>query len=85
MKSGRFEPPLVNAGTGHDITIRELATLVQRTVGYAGEIVFDTTQPDGTPRKLMDVSQLSRAGWSARTPLVEGLRLAYAEFEAQLA
>jgi GDP-L-fucose synthase len=83
VKSGRFDPPLINVGTGHDITIRELAMLVQRTVGYTGEIVFDTTQPDGTPRKLMDVGRLSQAGWSARTPLVEGLRLAYAEFKAQ--
>jgi GDP-L-fucose synthase len=81
--TGRFEPPLVNIGVGHDITIRELAELVQRTVGHRGEITFDTSKPDGTPRKLMDVSRLARAGWSARTSLADGLRLAYAEFEAQ--
>ncbi len=83
--SGRFEPPLVNIGVGHDITIRELAELVQRTVGHRGEIAFDASKPDGTPRKLMDVSRLARAGWSARMPLAEGLRLAFAEFEARLA
>ncbi len=83
--SGRFEPPLVNIGVGHDITIRELAELVQRSVGHRGEIEFDTSKPDGTPRKLMDVSRLARVGWSARMPLAQGLRLAYAEFEARQA
>lgn len=72
-------------GVGHDITIRELAELVQHTVGHRGEIALDTSKPDGTPRKLMDASRLARAGWSARTPLAEGLRLAYAEFEGQQA
>ncbi len=61
VTSGRFEPPLVNVGVGSDITIRELAALIQRTVGHQGEIVFDATQPDGTPRKLLDVSRLSHA------------------------
>ena len=78
--SGRFEPPLVNVGVGSDITIRELAELIQRTVGHRGEIDFDATQPDGTPRKVMDVSRLARAGWSAHTPLAEGLRMAYVDF-----
>ncbi|MEQ1806566.1 MAG: GDP-L-fucose synthase [Burkholderiaceae bacterium] len=79
--SGRFEPPLVNIGVGHDITIRELAELVQRTVGHRGEIEFDTSKPDGTPRKLMDVSRLAQAGWAARTPLADGLRRAYADLQ----
>ncbi len=82
VTSGRFEPPLVNVGTGRDITISELATLIQRTVGHQGEIVFDTTQPDGTPRKLLDVSRLNGFGWAASTPLERGLRTAYAEFVA---
>jgi GDP-L-fucose synthase len=80
--SGRFEPPLVNIGVGHDLTIAELAALVARVVGYHGHIVYDTSKPDGTPRKLMDVSRLQAAGWQARTGLEDGLRAAYAEFVA---
>jgi GDP-L-fucose synthase len=80
--SGRFEPPLVNIGVGHDVTIAELAATVAQVVGYSGGIVYDTSKPDGTPRKLMDVGLLQRAGWQARTPLVDGLKVAYAEFAA---
>ncbi len=80
LSEERFAPPLVNIGAGADITIRELAELVQKTVGYAGELVFDTSRPDGTPRKLLDVSRLAQAGWTAHTPLHEGLALAYADF-----
>ncbi len=80
--SGRFEPPLVNVGVGHDVTISELAQIMQETTGFDGEIVYDRNQPDGTPRKLMDVSLLARAGWTARTALRDGLRHAYAEFIA---
>jgi GDP-L-fucose synthase len=80
--SGRFEPPLVNIGVGEDIAIAELAALVQRVVGFEGRIVFDTSKPDGTPRKLMDVARLRGAGWQARTALNDGLRSAYAEFAA---
>lgn len=79
-QSGRFEPPLVNIGVGDDITIKDLAELVRQTTGFFGEIVFDTTKPDGTPRKLMDVGLLNRVGWKASTPLAEGLRSAYADF-----
>ena len=78
--SGRFEPPLVNIGFGGDLTIAELAAQVQRVVGYEGEIVYDRSKPDGTPRKLMDVSRLAAAGWRASTALDDGLRTAYAEF-----
>jgi GDP-L-fucose synthase len=78
--SGRFEPPLVNLGVGTDVTIRELAQMVAQVTGFRGDIAFDTSKPDGTPRKLMDVGLLRRAGWSARTPLHEGLRLAYAQY-----
>jgi GDP-L-fucose synthase len=74
--SGRFEPPLVNIGVGHDVTIRELAETVRRVVGYPGDIVYDRSKPDGTPRKLMDVSRLHALGFSAATPLEDGLRLA---------
>lgn len=81
-QTGRFEPPLVNIGVGHDVTIAELAQLVQQVTGYEGQITFDTSKPDGTPRKLMDVGLLERTGWKARTPLLDGLRSAYAEFVA---
>ncbi|WP_020164801.1 GDP-L-fucose synthase family protein [Methyloversatilis discipulorum] len=72
--SGRFEPPLVNVGVGEDVTIRELAELVGKVVGFDGELIFDTTKPDGTPRKLMDVSRLNAMGWRAHTTLEQGLR-----------
>ncbi len=78
--SGRFEPPLVNIGIGTDVTIAELADLVRQTTGFSGDITFDTSKPDGTHRKLMDVSLLTRTGWRASTPLAQGLRSAYAEF-----
>jgi GDP-L-fucose synthase len=75
------EPPsLVNVGAGYDVTIRELAELVARTVGYEGEILNDTSKPDGTPRKLMDSSLIASLGWKATTPLEEGLRVAYQDF-----
>ncbi len=80
--SGRFEPPLVNIGVGTDVTIAELAAVVARVVGYGGSIVYDRSKPDGTPRKLMDVGLIKRAGWQARTELEDGLRVAYAEFAA---
>jgi len=83
--SGRFEPPLINIGVGSDLSIAELAALVQRVVGHRGRIVYDPGKPDGTPRKLMDVSRLSAAGWTARTPLADGLQVAYAEFLRSLA
>ncbi len=79
--SGRFEPPLVNIGVGTDVTIAELAALIGGIVGFRGEIVFDPGKPDGTPRKLMDVTRLAQAGWRARTALADGLRLAYADFQ----
>jgi GDP-L-fucose synthase len=80
--TGRFEPPLVNIGVGADLTIAELAEQVAQVVGYSGKIVYDTSKPDGTPRKLMDVSLLNEAGWKARTALQDGLKIAYAEFKA---
>jgi GDP-L-fucose synthase len=73
-------PPLVNIGVGHDLTIRELAETVKKVTGYTGEIVFDATKPDGTPRKLMDVGRLNAMGWRAKTDLNSGLLAAYQEF-----
>jgi GDP-L-fucose synthase len=80
--SGRFEPPLVNIGTGQDVTIAELAALIASVVGYAGRIEYDPSKPDGTPRKLLDVGRLAAAGWQAQTALADGLRSAYVEFAA---
>ncbi len=71
------EAPLVNIGTGEDITIRELAEMVQRVTGFEGRLVFDASKPDGTPRKLMDISRLHTLGWHHRIPLEEGLRDVY--------
>lgn len=76
--TGRFEPPLINIGVGYDVTIKELAETVMQVVGYQGQIVFDTIKPDGTPRKLMDVSHLHSQGWRAHTELNTGIRLTYA-------
>jgi GDP-L-fucose synthase len=70
----------INVGTGEDVTIAELARLVGEVVGYRGHIAFDPSKPDGTPRKLLDVSKLKALGWQASTPLLEGLRRAYAAF-----
>jgi GDP-L-fucose synthase len=80
MVTGRFDPPLVNVGVGHDVTIAELAAMVAKVVGWSGTIQYDTSKPDGTPRKLMDVSRLHSLGWRASTELADGLRLAYAGF-----
>lgn len=74
------EPGLVNVGTGEDLSIKELAELVKQVVGYEGEIDFDTTKPDGTPRKLMDVSKLHATGWKHTIELPEGIKLAYHDF-----
>lgn len=70
----------INIGTGVDITIKELAETIQKVTGYSGEIIFDTTKPDGTPRKLLDVSKLHNLGWKHSIELEEGLHLAYSAF-----
>jgi GDP-L-fucose synthase len=72
----------LNAGTGEDVTIADFATLVAETVGYTGKLQFDTSRPDGSPQKLLDVSKLATLGWRARTPLRQGLAAAYADFLA---
>jgi GDP-L-fucose synthase len=73
----------INVGSGEDTTIGELARMVGEVVGYDGRIVFDASKPDGTPRKLLDVSKLRALGWKAHTPLPDGLRRAYAAFLAR--
>ena len=70
----------INIGTGEDVTIKEVAELIKKIIGFDGEIVFDTTKPDGTPRKLMDVSLLNGLGWKYSTSLEEGIRKAYEWF-----
>jgi len=73
-------PPLINIGCGEDQTIRELAELVREIIGFGGDLVFDTTKPDGTPRKLLAVERLKSFGWSARTSLRSGISLAYTSY-----
>jgi GDP-L-fucose synthase len=74
------EEGLVNVGTGHDISIKDLALLIKKIVGYQGEIKFDTSKPDGTPRKLMDVSKLQSKGWKYTIELEQGIEMAYQDF-----
>ncbi|MBY0543664.1 MAG: GDP-L-fucose synthase [Sphingobacteriaceae bacterium] len=78
------EPNLINIGTGEDLTIKDLALLIQETIGYDGELVFDSSKPDGTPRKLMDVSKLHQLGWKHQIDLKEGLKLAYQDYLANV-
>ena len=77
--------PLVNIGWGQDVTIRELAELVQSVVGFRGRLIFDTAKPDGTPRKLLDVSRLTNLGWQPKIPLKDGIEQTYAWFKAHSA
>ncbi|MGE5522828.1 MAG: GDP-L-fucose synthase family protein [Rhodospirillaceae bacterium] len=77
------QPPLVNVGCGEDQTIRELAEMVAQVVGYRGEVAWDTSKPDGTYRKLLDVSRLKAVGWRPEVSLVEGIRRAYADFSRE--
>jgi GDP-L-fucose synthase len=79
-----FKPPLVNVGSGYDITISELAAHIAGIVGFQGEIVYDASKPDGTPRKLMDSSKLNALGWQPKVDLDTGLRRAVAMFETEV-
>jgi len=72
--------PIVNIGSGEDLTIRELAELIADVVGFTGKLVFDDSKPDGTPRKLLDITRLTALGWKPFTPLREGLRMTYQDF-----
>lgn len=74
------EPNLINIGTGEDLTIKDLALLIKKVVGFEGALTFDSTKPDGTPRKLMDVSKLHALGWKHQIELEEGIQLAYQDF-----
>lgn len=70
----------VNLGTGKELTIKELTELVAEVIGYDGEILWDTSKPDGTPRKLLDVSKLESLGWKYKTELKDGIKLSYEDF-----
>lgn len=74
------EPGFINIGTGKDISIKDLALLIKKIVGFEGDLAFDTSQPDGTPRKLLDVSKLHARGWKHEIELEEGIRLVYEDF-----
>lgn len=74
------EPGFINIGTGSDISVKDLALLIKKIVGYTGDIDFDASKPDGTPRKLMDVTKLHRKGWKHKIDLEDGIKLAYQDF-----
>jgi GDP-L-fucose synthase len=76
----QFQDNLYNVGTGTDLTIKELAEMIQRIVGHEGDIIWDSSKPDGTPRKLMDVSKMTKAGWKAKIGLEEGIKSTYQWF-----
>ena len=79
------EPNLINIGTGEDLSIKDLAILISKIVGFEGKIDFDLSKPDGTPRKLMDVSKLHSFGWKHKIDLEEGIKLAYEDFKQKYA
>ena len=83
LMESEVEDRLFNVGTGEDVTIRELAETVMMVVGFSGEIVFDSSKPDGTPRKLLNVERLSQLGWQAKIQLRDGIAMAYADFLAK--
>lgn len=80
MERDDIQEGLFNVGTGRDVTIRELAETVMKVVGFEGEIVFDASKPDGTPRKLLNVDRMRELGWHSTTPLQQGIAMAYADF-----
>jgi GDP-L-fucose synthase len=80
LLEGYSAPGPINVGSGTDLSIRELAEMVREVVGFEGELAFDASKPDGTPRKLMDVSKLERAGWQAKIGLRDGIESTYQWF-----
>jgi GDP-L-fucose synthase len=74
------EKEFVNVGYGNEITIKDLALLIKKIIGFEGHLEFDTSKPNGTPRKLMDSSRLFATGWTPKTDLEEGIALAYQDF-----
>jgi GDP-L-fucose synthase len=78
------EAPLINVGSGQDQTIREIAELIMKVLEFDGDLVFDTSRPDGTPRKLLDVSRINSLGWKAATSLEDGIGKTYRSARGQL-
>ena len=78
------QPPLINIGCGEDLTIQELAALVKEVVGFPGSLIFDTSKPDGTMRKLLDVSRINTIGWHRKTALKDGIALAYQDMQRRI-
>ena len=74
----------INVGTGEDLTIKELASKIKEVIGYQGELIFDVTKPDGTPRKLLDIKKLSKFGWRYKTKLLEGLKITYEDYKLNI-
>lgn len=83
LTSGQQEPPIINVGCGEDVCIRELAEMIADLVGFKGKITFDPSKPDGTPRKLLDVTRMTQLGWKPSVSLRQGLELAYAAFREE--
>ena len=83
-RSGLDEPQYFNVGAGIDLSIKELASLVAKSFGFAGDVQWDLSKPDGTPRKQLDVAKLGTMGWRAAIPLAEGLGKTYAAFKETL-
>ncbi len=81
--AGKASMDLYNVGSGHEVSIRELALMIQQVVGHRGLIEWDSTKPDGTPRKLLDTSRMTALGWTARISLAEGLRRTYQDFQKE--
>ena len=84
MQIGKAAPDFLNVGTGEDIEIGELAKLIAQKMGFKGQLIFDTSKPDGTPRKLLDVSKIKALGWTPSISLNEGLDLAINDFKSKL-
>ncbi|MEE8389051.1 MAG: GDP-L-fucose synthase [Acidiferrobacterales bacterium] len=80
----QFSPPLINIGVGKEISIKELALLVRDVVGYTGKLFWDSTKPDGTPRKLLDVDKITELGWTYRTSLKDGIKKVYKEYQQRV-
>jgi GDP-L-fucose synthase len=73
----------VNLGSGVDVTIKELAQLISQVVGFEGDLIYDKSKPDGTPRKLLDTTEINKLGWKSQIPLLEGLRESYSHYISQ--
>ena len=74
----------INVGTGEDLTIKELALKIKEVIGYSGDLIFDTTKPDGTPRKLLDIKKLTKLGWAYKIKLMEGLKITYEDYKLNI-